>query len=97
MIGGDHGRAPRRDEFAEQPELGREVMRDGRMVIHVVAREIGEAAGRHAHAVEAILVEPVRGGLEGKMRDTLARDLVELPVQRDWIGRRQRAVDGALG
>ena len=49
-----------------------------------------------AHAVEAILIEPVRGGLEGEMRDALARDLVELPMQRDRIRRRQRAVDGAL-
>ena len=43
-----------------------------------------------------ILVEPVRGRLEGEMRDAVAGDLVELPMQRDRIGRRQRAVDGAL-
>src|SRR5512138_977607 len=30
------------------------------------------------------------------MRDALARDLVELAMQRDRIGRGQRAVDGAL-
>src|SRR6185312_3177514 len=58
--------------------------------------EIGEAAGLNAHAIEAILIEPVRGRLERKMRDALARDLVELAMQRDRIGRRQRAVDGVL-
>ena len=62
----------------------------------MVAREIGEAAGGDAHAIEAILVEAVRGRLEGEMRDAVARDLVELAMQRDRIGRGQRAVDGAL-
>ena len=84
-------------------------MRDVRMVIHVVARQIGEAAGGDAHAVEAVLVEPVRGGLEGKMRhfchhgplgpsmrDAVARDLVELAMQRDRIRRCQRTINGAL-
>ena len=52
--------------------------------------------GADAHAVQPILVEPVRGGLEREMGDALARDLVELPMQRDRIRRRQRAVDGAL-
>ena len=96
MIGRDHGRAAGRDEIAEQPQLGGEVMRHVRMIIHVVARQIGEAAGRDAHAVEPELVEAVRGRLEGQMRHAIAGDLVELPVQRDRIRRRQRAVDRAL-
>ncbi len=96
MIGRDDRRAAGRDQIAEQPQLGGEVMRHIRMIIHVVARQVGEAAGRDAHAVEPILVEPMRGGLEGQMRDAVARDFVELPVQRDRIRRRQRAVDRAL-
>ena len=71
-------------------------MRDIRMIIHVVARQIGEAAGGDAHAVQPVLVEPVRRRLERQMRDAFARDLVELPMQRDRIRRRQRSVDGAL-
>ena len=60
MIGRDHGRAAGHDEIAEQPQLGGEVMRDIGMIIHVVARQIGKAAGRDAHAVEPVLVEAVR-------------------------------------
>ena len=96
MIGGDHRGAIGRDQIAEQPQFGVEIMRDVGMVIHVVAREIGETAGGDAHAVEPVLVEPVRRGLEGEMGDALAGDFVELPVQRDRIRRGQRAVDGAL-
>src|SRR5437660_3921913 len=60
MIGRDHRRAARRYQIAEQAELRIEIMRNIRMIIHVVAREVGEAAGRDAHAVEAILIESVR-------------------------------------
>ena len=96
MIRGNHRRAAGRDEIAEQPQLCIEVMRDIRMIIHVVARQIGKAAGGDAHAVEPVLVEPVRRGLEREMGDALARDLVELLMQRDRVRRGQRAVDGAL-
>ena len=60
MIGRDHRRAARRDEIAEQPQLGGEVMRDIGMIVHVIAREIGEAAGGDAHAVQAVLIKAVR-------------------------------------
>src|SRR5581483_11870011 len=96
VIGGNDRRAAGRNEIAKQPQLGIEIMRDIGMIIHVVAREIGEAGRRDAHAIEAILIESVRGRLEGEMRDAVARDLVELAMQRDWIGRGQRAVDRAL-
>ena len=52
---------------------------------------------RNAHAVEPVLVEAVRGGLERQMGDAVAGDFIELAMQRDRIGRRQRSVDGALG
>jgi hypothetical protein len=96
MIGGDHRGAIGRDQIAEQPQLGGEVVRDIRMVIHMVAREVGKTAGGDPHAVKAVLIEAVRRGLEGEMGDALARDVVELPVQRDRIGRGQRSVNGAL-
>ena len=60
MIGRDHRSAIRHHQIAEQPQLGGKIMRDVRMVVHVVAREIGETAGCYAHAVQPILIEPVR-------------------------------------
>ena len=78
----------------EQPQLGGEIgldasddSPDGR------AMRLVKAAGRDAHAVEAVLVEPVRGRLDRKMRDAFAGERVERAMQRDRIGRRQRAVD----
>ena len=62
----------------------------------MVAREIGEGAGGDAHAVEPVLVEPVRGGLQRQMRDALAGQLIERAMQLDRIGRGQRAVFLAL-
>jgi hypothetical protein len=59
MIGRDHRCAIGNDQL-EQPQLGGEIMRNIGMVIHVVARQIGEAAGVDAHAVEPVLVESVR-------------------------------------
>ena len=90
MIGRDYGCAIRHDQIAEQPQFGGEIMRDVRMVIHVVAREIGESAGRYAHAVQPILIEPVRRGLECQMADAVSGNLVELAMQRDRV-RRQAA------
>ena len=57
------------DEIAEQPQLGGEIMRDVRMVIHVIARQVGESAGTDADTVQSILIEPVRRSLECEMRD----------------------------
>ncbi len=96
MIGRDHRRTVGGDEIAEQPELGGQIMRDIGMVIHVVARQVGESAGTDAHAIQAILIEPVRRRLEREMGDAVAGDFVELPVQRNRIRRCQRSVNGAL-
>jgi len=59
MVGRDHCRTIGGDEIAEQPELGGKIMRDVGMVIHVVARQVGEPAGCDTHAVKPILIEPV--------------------------------------
>src|ERR1700739_571429 len=82
MIGRDHRRAISHHKIAEEPQLGGKVMCDVRMIIHVVAGEIGEAAGGDAHAVEPILIKSVRGSFEREMRDAVARDFVELAMQR---------------
>ena len=61
----------------EQAQLGGEIGFDGLMIIEVIARQIGEGAGGDAHAVEPVLVEPMRGGFQREMRDALAREAVE--------------------
>ncbi len=67
----DHGGAVRRDDALEQDQLGGEIRVLGRVIVHVIARQIGEAADRHTHAVDAMLVEAVRGGLHREMRDAV--------------------------
>ena len=96
MIGRDHRRAIGCDQIAKQPQLGGKIMRDVGMVIHVVARQVGEAAGVDPDPVQPELIEPVRGRLEREMGDALAGDFIELPMQRNRIRRRQRSVDGSL-
>ncbi len=97
VIGGNHRSAIRGDEIAEQPQLGGKIMRDVGMIIHVIARQIGEAAGADPDAVQPILIEPMRRRLERQMGDAVARDFIELAMQRYRIRRRQRSVDGAPG
>jgi hypothetical protein len=37
MIGRDHGDTTVNDQIEEQPQLGAEIVRDVRMVVHVIA------------------------------------------------------------
>ncbi len=93
VIGVDHGGAARLHEIGEQPQLGGEIGLERRVIVEMIAAEIGEAAGRDAHAVEPVLVEAVRGRLDREMRHAVAGEFVERAMQRDRIGRGQRAVD----
>ena len=60
--------ATRREDRGEQAELGGEIVVDRRVVVHVVAAEIGEGGGGEAEAVEPALVEPVARGLDRGVR-----------------------------
>ena len=93
----DHRRAVGRDHFVEQPQLGGEVVLEGRVIIQMVAGDIGEGAGRDPHAVEPVLVEAVAGRFERQMRHAVARQLVQRAMQLDRIGRGVRAVCLARG
>src|SRR5262249_13397952 len=77
-------------------KLGGEIGLQRRVIVEMVAAEIGETAGRHAHAIEATLIEPVRGGFDGEMRHAFARELIERAVERDRVRRGERAIDFAL-
>ena len=68
------------------------IVLDGRMIVHMVAAEIGEAAGRQLHAVEAALVKPMAGGFHRGVGDAGIRQFPQQLVQGDRIGRRQRAI-----
>ena len=96
MVGRNHRGAASRHQIAKQPQFGGEVMRDVGMIIHVIARQIGKAAGRDADAVEPELVEAMRRGFERQMGDAVLRNLIELAMQRDRIGRRQRSINGSV-
>src|SRR5262249_28605002 len=97
VISRDHRRAARLDQMLKQAELGGKISLERRMVIEMIATEIGESAGRDAHAVEAALIKSVRGGFDGGVRHAFARELIERAVQRNRIRSGERAVDLALG
>ena len=96
MIGGNHRRAARHHQIAEQPQLGGQIVRDVGVIIHVVARQIGKSAGADPQPVEPVLIKAVRGCFQREMADALAGDFIDGTMQRDRIGRGQRAIDGAL-
>ena len=57
-----------------------------RMVVEMIARQIGEGARARSDAVEPALLEPVARGLERQMRDPLAASSAERLVKLDRIG-----------
>ena len=59
MIDIDYSGAAGLDKISKQPELGFQISVEARMIIQMVARDIGEAGGFHPHAVEAMLIEAV--------------------------------------
>ena len=67
-----------------------------RMIVEMIARQIGVGAGRNAHAVQPMLIETVRRRFHRQMRHALVGQLIERAMQLDRIGRGQRAVGLAL-
>ena len=84
-----------REQFLEQPQLGGEISLEARMIIEMIARDVGESRRRDLQSVEPILVEAMRGRFDRQMRDAVAGELIERAVQRDRVRRRQRAVNFA--
>ena len=97
IVNADHCGAARHNQVFEQPQLGGEIGFDGRMIVEMVARQIGEGAGSDTDTIEPMLIEAVRGCFQRKMRDALAGQLVERAVQVDRIGRGQRAIVFTFG
>src|SRR3974390_827574 len=88
----DYRGAVRRDQVGEQPQLGGEIVLYGGMVIEMIARKVREGTGGDTHAVEAILIEAVRGRLEREMGDAFSCKFIERAVHFARMGRGERAV-----
>ena len=69
----DHGGGALRQQLAEQAQLLAEVILEGRVIIQVIAGDIGEGAGGERHAVDAALLQAMTGGFEREMGDAVAR------------------------
>ena len=55
-----------RQDDVEQAELGVQIGLDRRVVVHVVAAEVGEGGGLDAQAVDAALVEALARGFDAR-------------------------------
>ena len=78
---------PSRTTSAEQAQLGAQVVLEVRVIIHVVAGDVGEAAGRDLHAIETELVEAMAGGFQRQMVDAVLLQLRQQAVDFDRIRR----------
>ena len=64
------------------------------MIVHMVARQVGERTRHEPHAVKPLLVETVRGGLDREARDAVRGKPIEQLMQSNRVWRRQRPVNG---
>ena len=97
VVGEDDGRRALRQQRVEEAQLGAKIVLDRRMIVHVVAAEIGEAAGGEPDAVEPALVEAVAGGFHRGVGDAGIGEFGEQLVKLDRVGRGERAVVVAAG
>ena len=92
-VGVHDRRAARRQQFLEQPRLGREIVVHGSVIVEMLVGQVGKAGGREAKAIEAVLIQPVARRLDRKMGNALARQSARDPhaAARDqaWSGRRR--------
>jgi len=89
VIGVDDCSAARREQSLEQPQFGGEVSLECRMIVEMIAGDVGEACRRDAQAVEPILIEAVRGRFDRQVSDAVAGQRIERAMQRDRVRRRQ--------
>ena len=72
-VGVDDGVSATFEQTLEELQLGRKIVRHRRVIVEMVAREVGEGAGAQANAVEPALDDPVRGGFKREMGDAARR------------------------
>jgi len=77
VIGNDDSGTAGLDKVREQPELGGEISLQCRVVIEMIAAEVGETACCDPHAVEAMLIKSMGRSFDGQMTHAFARELIE--------------------
>ena len=86
----------RGQQVIEQAQLGGEVIFERRVIVHVVAGDVGETATENPDAIEAMLVQTVAGGFDRQMIDTvgfqLGQQFVNLHRIRRGVRQRHHAV-----
>ena len=96
LIGRNDRPAGGLDQIGEQPQLRSEIGVERRMIIEMIAAEIGERAGRHPQPIETILVQPMGRRLDDQMRHALAGKAAHGSMQCDGVRRRESAIGLAL-
>ena len=91
-IGVEHRRRAGPQQDAEQAQLGGAVILHRTVIVEMVARQVGEGAGGEGNPVETVLAETVARRFENQMVDAGPGEIGEVAVQRDRIGRGQRAL-----
>ena len=80
-----------RQQLVEQPQLGREVGLHRAVIVEMVVRQVGEAAGGELHAVEPVLVEAVARRLDREIgRRPRAASSASVRCSVDRVGRGER-------
>ncbi len=89
---GIQNRGPARaQQLAEQPPFRRAIRFHVAVIVEMVARQVRESRRRRRNAVEPVLRETVARRLDRDMLDAVAGQFRQIAVQRDRVGRRQRA------
>jgi hypothetical protein len=85
-VGIDHRRGRRIEDFREEPELGRSIILEGRVVVEMVAGQVGEGPGGKPDAIEPRLGETVARSLERHMGHAFLGELRQHGVEVNRIG-----------
>ena len=83
----DDGGAVLGQDAIEEPRLRSEVVLDARVIVEVVAAEVGEARRAQPHPVEPPLRQAVGGRLHRRVGHAGRRHLRQQAVERDGLGR----------
>ena len=77
----------RQQQLAEQAKLLVEIGLEARVIVEMVARDVGEGAGRKPNAIDAALLEPMARRFERKMGDAGLGEIGKDAVKLDGVRR----------